>query len=93
MIANEDRHFNNFGLIRNAETLEWIGVAPIFDCGSSLWHRTLETQIKPKSPSLSCKPFKKTHSEQLKLVNDFSWIDLNKLQFFNIYCNFSIFKL
>lgn len=79
LIANEDRHFNNFGLIRNASTLEWIGVAPIFDCGTSFWHSTLETEIKPKSPSLLCKPFKKTHSEQLKLVKDFSWLDLKKL--------------
>ncbi len=80
LIANEDRHFNNFGLIRNASTLEWIGVAPIFDCGTSLWHSTLETQIKPKSPSLPSKPFKKIHSEQLKLVKDFSWLDLKKLE-------------
>ena len=33
LIANEDRHFNNFGLLRNPETLEWIGAAPIFDSG------------------------------------------------------------
>ena len=36
IIANEDRHFNNFGVLRNAETLEWIGMAPIYDSGSSL---------------------------------------------------------
>lgn len=23
LIANEDRHLNNFGVLRNAETLEW----------------------------------------------------------------------
>ena len=31
LIANEDRHQNNFGVIRNAETLEWQGAAPIYD--------------------------------------------------------------
>lgn len=36
IIANEDRHFNNFGALRNAETLEWLGMAPIYDSGSSL---------------------------------------------------------
>ncbi len=30
LIGNEDRHFNNFGLIRNAVTLEGIGCAPVF---------------------------------------------------------------
>ena len=79
LIGNEDRHFNNFGLIRNAVTLEWIGVAPIFDCGTSLWYNTQESLIKPLSPNLLAKPFKKTHREQIKLVKDFSWIDLKAL--------------
>lgn len=79
LIGNEDRHFNNFGLIRNAVTLEWIGVAPIFDCGTSLWYNTQESLIKPLSPNLPAKPFKKTHREQIKLVKDFLWIDLKAL--------------
>lgn len=32
---NKDRHFNNFGVLRNTETLEWLGMAPIYDSGSS----------------------------------------------------------
>ena len=80
LTGNEDRHFNNFGLIRNAVTLEWIGVAPIFDCGTSLWYNTQESLIKPLSPNLPAKPFKKTHREQIKLVKDFSWLDMKKLK-------------
>jgi len=79
IIANEDRHYNNFGLVRNAVTLKWLGVAPIYDCGTSLWYNTVESQIKPSSPALPSKPFRKTHSEQIKLVTDFSWLDLQKL--------------
>lgn len=82
IIANEDRHFNNFGLVRNAVTLEWIGAAPIFDCGTSLWYNTQESRIKPLAPSLQGKPFKKTHAEQIYLVKDFSWIDLSALDGF-----------
>ena len=33
---NEDRHLNNFGIIRDVNTLKWIDVAPIFDNGQSL---------------------------------------------------------
>ena len=78
LIANEDRHQNNFGLIRNANTLEWIGAAPIFDSGSSLGYDKLSIQIL--SPhSVECKPFKKTHEEQLKLVTSFDWLDFRKL--------------
>ena len=36
MILNEDRHLNNFGIIRNVNTLKWIDIAPIFDNGQSL---------------------------------------------------------
>ena len=79
LICNEDRHYNNFGLVRNAVTLEWEGVAPIFDCGTSLWYNTQENLIKPLAPSISSKPFKKTHNEQIKLVKDFSWRDLDNL--------------
>ena len=78
IIANEDRHFNNFGLIRNAETLEWIGVAPIFDSGSSLGYEQLPAQIR-RSAIVECKPFKKHHKDQIKLVTSFDWLDFSKL--------------
>lgn len=31
LIGNEDRHWNNFGLLRNSETLEYVGFAPLYD--------------------------------------------------------------
>ena len=68
IITNEDRHWNNFGLVRNAETLEWLGLAPVYDSGTSLWYDT------PHVGSLvECKPFRKKHAEQIKLVEDLSW--------------------
>lgn len=79
LIANEDRHQNNFGLVRNANTLEWLGVAPIFDSGSSLGYDKLAPQIRSLRFA-ECKPFKKTHAEQLKLVTDFTWIDFDALE-------------
>ena len=36
LMLNEDRHLNNFGIIRDVNTLEWLDVAPIFDNGQSL---------------------------------------------------------
>lgn len=36
LILNEDRHLNNFGIIRDVNTLEWLSVCPIFDSGQSL---------------------------------------------------------
>ena len=36
LMMNEDRHMNNFGVIRNVDTLEWIRTIPIFDTGLSM---------------------------------------------------------
>ena len=36
LIMNEDRHLNNFGIIRDVNTLKWLDAAPIFDNGQSL---------------------------------------------------------
>ena len=74
LIANEDRHYNNFGFIRDAESLEWLGFAPIFDSGTSLWYNTQRVG----SPAES-KPFRKGHVEQMKLVENLSWFDIAAL--------------
>ncbi len=78
IIANEDRHLNNFGLLRNAETLEWLGFAPIFDSGSSMGYDKVAAQIRAER-DITCKPFKKHHAEQLKLVSSFDWMDFEAL--------------
>ena len=78
LIANEDRHFNNFGLLRSPDTLEWLGPAPIYDSGSSLGYDKLTPQIR-SGRNISCKPFKRTHQDQLRLVTSFDWLDLSKL--------------
>ena len=79
LIANEDRHLNNFGLVRDAETLAWLGFAPIFDNGSSLGYDKVNAEIR-SGRNIICKPFKRHHEEQLKLVTSFDWIDFAKLQ-------------
>lgn len=76
LIANEDRHFNNFGILRNPETLQWISAAPVFDNGTSLsYNRTFDKIFVPTD----CKPFKKKWGEQLKLISSFDWVDFSKL--------------
>lgn len=70
IIANEDRHFNNFGFIRNSQTLEWKCLAPVFDSGTSMFLneplRNLESGIALIDYKVKSKPFAKTHTEQLK---------------------------
>ena len=70
LIANTDRHWGNFGFIRNANTLEWQGFAPIFDSGNSLWFDKRNT-----TESVLSETFEKTQDEQIKLVTDLSWYE------------------
>lgn len=74
LIANEDRHYNNFGFMRDAKTLAFQGLAPIFDSGTSLWYNTHNIGRETEA-----KPFKKTHAAQMTLIKDFSWFRVEQL--------------
>lgn len=64
LIKNKDRHYGNFGFIRNVDTLEFTGLAPLFDNGNSLWFDKHITQINQyKQPAL---PFAQKQEKQLK---------------------------
>lgn len=79
LMRNTDRHFNNFGLIRDVDTLR-VRPAPLFDTGESLWcgelrvdngdYRAKPFYATPKSP---------TARRQLRLVSDWSRFDLSRL--------------
>lgn len=46
VIYNEDRHFGNFGLLRDNHTGEFTGTAPIFDNGLSLFNFAMPDDLK-----------------------------------------------
>ena len=79
LIMNEDRHLNNFGIIRDVNTLEWINTAPIFDNGMSLnipYYNEEEVIISGHGRLFyEVKPF----DEIIKIVKDIKRIDINKL--------------
>lgn len=79
LISNRDRHFNNFGIIRNAETLEWISAAPIYDSGSSLGSN-IPTELFANGKTELCKPFATTFSDQMRFVRSTDWLDREALK-------------
>ena len=81
VIANHDRHWRNFGLIRDVETLE-CRPAPLFDSGSSLWCNASLEQLRTGEFSFESKPFYPEPARQLLLVEDFSWADHRALEGF-----------
>jgi hypothetical protein len=79
LIVNSDRHFNNFGVVRNAESLDWLGPAPLFDSGTSMWHSSVAYRIYPNGDAPS-KPFNAKHSAQVRHIGSFDWLDFSALR-------------
>lgn len=79
IIVNTDRHYNNFGFIRDANTLEWLRVAPIYDSGTSMWCKQTLDEESTKDVNLESRPFRGKHDKQIQLVKDFAWLNLNAL--------------
>lgn len=80
LMRNTDRHYNNFGLIRDTETLA-VRPAPLFDTGASLWCG----EITVDGRDYAAKPFyatsrKPTARRQLALIRDWSRFDLSALR-------------
>lgn len=76
LITNRDRHQGNIAFLRNSETLEIIGPAPIFDSGSS---RFYERELPESVLYTTVNGLYKTEMECLEHVTDFSLIDTSKL--------------
>lgn len=72
LVANTDRHFKNFGFIRDVNTLEWKGIAPIYDTGNSMFYDDSLYNLKnPKlrtAEKIKAKPFNSNHKKQLALI-------------------------
>lgn len=69
IIANEDRHSFNISFLRNSDTLEWLGVAPVYDSGKSMFVGRLGFEIeKTSSFSIPSKPFEETQRKQFDIL-------------------------
>lgn len=82
ILANTDRHLGNFGFLRNSETLEWKGLAPIYDSGTSLWQMTLTRAISAEA-MVPAKPFETSQQSQLKLIAPYVDLPLERLDGFS----------
>lgn len=76
ILFNEDRHYNNFGFIREVHTGKILGMAPIYDNGNSLWFD------KPSSNFhinyMPCMPFARKFEKQKRYMEKAN-VDLNRL--------------
>lgn len=89
IMANTDRHLRNFGFLRNPDTLEWIGLAPVFDTEKSLFLNKPNPKKSYPHIKIKAKPFKDNQAEQMNLVikNNIVSFDFSKLDELNIWFN------
>lgn len=77
LICNQDRHLGNFGFLRNVDSGLFIGPAPLFDNGNSLWFDE-PIEVMGRGDEF-CKPFESLHEEQITLIKKARHINLNTL--------------
>jgi hypothetical protein len=70
--ANTDRHWSNFGVIRDSDTLRAKKLAPIYDNGASMFAKIHYFDIKEINNNLKCQSFNSKQEENIKLVTNFS---------------------
>ena len=79
IIANTDRHTNNFGIIRDANTLEWLRIAPIFDNGNSLFHNERNSDNIGINSYSSCRWLENFNKDNLDKIDYPQWYDASKI--------------
>lgn len=68
LTLNDDRHWGNFGFLRDSSTLAFKGMAPIFDNGNTLWYNQYKININKPFHAYMAQPFSSTHEKQIKYI-------------------------
>jgi hypothetical protein len=80
IFTNRDRHLTNIAILRDADTLEFASMAPIFDNGKSMFvGRELCPVTDKQMLSQEVTSFCDTELKLLKLVQDRNLVDISKL--------------
>lgn len=80
LILNDDRHWGNFGFLRDSKTLEFKGVAPLFDNGNSLWYNEYKINANKPDSAYKALPFRNSQQKQLKCIkSNLKHIDIEKI--------------
>ena len=80
IISNTDEHLLNFGILRNPDTFEYIGPAPIFDSGNSMFFsEKAEVLSRESLLERQITGFYQTEEKMLKNVKNKDIVDLSLL--------------
>lgn len=79
VLTNTDRHLTNFGVLRNAHTLDFIGMAPIFDSGNSMFWQNPMLPVHSDLTDIAVNSFRNTEKRMLQLVRNKDVLDISNL--------------
>ena len=79
VLTNTDRHLNNFGVLRDTKTLKFIGMAPIFDSGNSMFWQSPKLPDYDDLTNVKVNSFRTTEKQLLGYVQDRQQVDVSKL--------------
>lgn len=80
LTLNDDRHWGNFGFLRDSTTLEFKGMAPLFDNGNALWYDQYKINQNKPLYTYESQPFRTTHEKQINcIISDLSSIPIKEI--------------
>lgn len=80
LLTNTDRHMNNISILRNPDTLEVLGFAPIYDSGNSMFYDVpYDSLCSIKFENIQTHSFIKREVQLLQYVHNRSLVDISKV--------------
>ncbi|MBR2673852.1 MAG: HipA domain-containing protein [Mogibacterium sp.] len=79
LLSNIDRHMDNIGFIRDAETLRLKRMAPIFDTGKAFGGSSVVPYTEEEIDNMEVNSFERSEKALLSLVNDKKRIKADRL--------------
>lgn len=87
LMSNTDRHMNNISVVRDPDTLQLLGFAPIYDSGNSMFYNVPAERLSDLHlDQIRTHSFVQRECDLLKYVKDRQALDLNRTEIdFSIY--------
>lgn len=79
LLTNTDRHLNNFGVLRDSDSLKFVSMAPIFDSGNAMFWDCPMLPLRDSLEHITVNSFRQKESDLLKLVQHMDCVDLFRL--------------
>lgn len=82
IISNSDRHLSNFGVLRNANTLECVSPAPIFDSGNSMFYDGVSAVNYRSIIDMKINSLYTTERKVIENISNLNAVNLSKMPSF-----------